>query len=135
MANCKTWSSPSSLFVIQLVYDPYQTLSLVKMDLYCMIELLDTYNYVVQSLKCFTVHSVQYFVVSYPDPLPTLQRGKGGLVNIVQHICTTTLEFRWDNPIGQCGRLAIISPGLGFVTANHLTPQAYILFAEAQQGT
>ena len=38
-------------------------------------------------LYTLTKHALQFRVVSSPDPPSTLQLGKGGLVNIVQHFC------------------------------------------------
>ena len=65
------------------------------------------------------------WLVSSPDPV---SRGKGGLVNIVQHFCAL---LNW------CGNYLTIS--LGFLTTNHLpifitpvqTYLAHLQFAEA----
>ena len=51
-----------------------------------------------------------------PRPPFNTARGKGDLVNIVQHFYRSA-EFRRYNLIGLCGN---ISPVLGFLTANHL---------------
>ena len=70
-----------------------------------------------------------------PRPPFNTARGKGGLVNIVQHFCTST-EFRAVQ-----SDWLMVATVLGFLTANHLailitplqTYLAHVQFTEAQQ--
>ena len=47
-------------------------------------------------------------------------RGKGGLVNVVQHFCTST-EFRWHNLIGWCGNYLTCTRLLYYFTHHAFT--------------
>ena len=77
-----------------------------------LLNLLMFLNYEVNPL--LMVHENTLSIVPRPHFNPP--RGKGGLVNIVQHFCTS---MNFSSTIWLAG-LVVISPVLGFLIINHL---------------
>ena len=59
-----------------------------------MVSVESTFKYIICSNILDTCNESGLFFTQFNPP-----RGKGGLVNIVQHFCTST-EFQWHNLIG-----------------------------------
>ena len=69
-----------------------------------------------------TPNVIWYMYSLVPRPPFNPPRGKGSLVNIVQHFCTATQDTIWLADL----KITSIPPVLGFLTTNHLALPTYL---------